>query len=126
MTAARIEHVNITVGDAARSAAMLRDLFGWAIRWEGPSMNNGHTIHIGSGDDYIALYTPFAQGAPDHRFAKGVPMNHIGVQVEDLAEVEQKVVAMGFEPFSHSDYGVCRSFYFFDENGIEFEVISYA
>ena len=125
MTMARIEHVNITVSDAARSAAMLQDLFGWTIRWEGPSINNGYTVHIGSADDYIALYTPAADRVPHGRFVKGVPMNHIGVQVDDLAEAERKVAAQGFEPFSHSDYGVCQSFYFFDDNGIEFEVVSY-
>ncbi len=34
--------------------------------------------------------------------------------------------AAGLEPFGHDDYDPGRRFYFFDDNGIEFEVVSYA
>jgi len=33
---AHLEHVNITVADPKRTAAVLMDLFDWHIRWEGP------------------------------------------------------------------------------------------
>ena len=126
MTKGILEHVNITVSDPARSAALLRDLFGWHIRWEGPSMASGHTIHIGTDDAYVALYTNPDIRAADPKFNKGEPMNHIGVTVDDLDAVEAKVVAAGLEPFGRDDYDPGRRFYFFDWNGIEFEVVSYA
>ena len=126
MTNATLEHVNITVSDPQRSAALLRDLFGWHIRWEGPSMLGGHTIHIGTDDNYIALYTNAGVEAADPAFNKGEPMNHIGVTVDDLDAVEARVVEAGLEPFSHSDYEPGRRFYFFDWNRIEWEVVSYA
>jgi len=126
MTKASLEHANITVSDPQRSAALLRDLFGWHIRWEGPSMLGGHTIHIGTDDSYIALYTNPEVRAADPTFNKGEPMNHIGVTVDDLDAVEEKVVAAGLEPFNHGDYEPGRRFYFFDWNGIEWEVVSYA
>ena len=125
MNIAKLEHVNITVSDPQRSAALLRDLFGWHIRWEGPSMSDGHTIHIGTDDDYIALYTNQEVRADDPMFNKGEPMNHIGVTVDDLDAVEAKVIAAGLEPFNHGDYAPGRRFYFFDWNGIEWEVVSY-
>jgi len=125
MTNGKLEHVNITVSDPQRSAALLRDLFGWHIRWEGPSISAGHTIHIGTDDAYIALYSNPAVRAADPKFNKGEPMNHIGVTVDDLDAVEAKVVAAGLEPFSHGDYDPGRRFYFFDWNGIEWEVVSY-
>jgi catechol 2,3-dioxygenase-like lactoylglutathione lyase family enzyme len=125
MTNGKLEHVNITVSDPQRSAALLRDLFGWHIRWEGPSMSDGHTIHIGTDDAYIALYTNPEVRAADPMFNKGEPMNHIGVTVDDLDAVEAKVVAAGLEPFNHGDYYPGRRFYFFDWNGIEWEVVSY-
>tara|TARA_R110000850_G_scaffold3804_8_gene17676 strand:- start:507 stop:899 length:393 start_codon:yes stop_codon:yes gene_type:complete len=126
MTEGQLEHVNITVSDPQRSAALLRDLFGWQIRWEGPSMASGHTIHIGTDNSYVALYTnPEVQSA-DPDFRKGEPMNHIGVTVDDLDAVEARVVAAGLKPFGHDDYDPGRRFYFFDWNGIEFEVVSYA
>ena len=126
MTNGTLEHVNITVSDPQRSAALLRDLFGWHIRWEGPSMSAGHTIHIGTDDAYVALYTNPEVRAADPAFRKGKPMNHIGVTVDDLDAVEAKVVAAGLEPFGHDDYDPGRRFYFFDWNGIEWEVVSYA
>jgi catechol 2,3-dioxygenase-like lactoylglutathione lyase family enzyme len=125
MTNGKLEHVNITVSDPQQSADLLRDLFGWHIRWEGPSMLGGHTIHIGTDDDYIALYTNPDVQAADPKFNKGEPLNHIGVTVDDLDAVEAKVIAAGLEPFNHGDYAPGRRFYFFDWTRIEWEVVSY-
>ena len=125
MTNGKLEHANITVSDPQRSADLLRELFGWHIRWEGPSMLDGHTIHVGTDDHYIALYTNPEVKAADPHFSKGEPMNHVGVTVEDLDAVEARVVAAGLQPFGHDDYDPGRRFYFFDWNGIEFEVVSY-
>ena len=41
-------------------------------------------------------------------------------------EVEAKIKALGYPTHSHADYEPGRRFYFDDENGIEFEVVSYA
>lgn len=123
MPIGHLEHVNITVSDIERSAALLCTLLGWQIRWRGPSQLGGETIHVGGKADYIALYT---RGAPvEHRFAKGVPMNHIGIVVDDLDAAEQVVRGAGLEPFGHADYEPGRRFYFFDWDGIEFELVSY-
>lgn len=88
-------------------------------------MLGGHTIHIGTDDDYIALYTNPDVQAADPKFNKGEPLNHIGVTVDDLDAVEAKVIAAGLEPFNHGDYDPGRRFYFFDWNRIEWEVVSY-
>ena len=58
-------------------------------------------------------------------FAKGRPLNHIGVEVDDLAAVETKVIAAGLRPFGHDDYDPGRRFYFLDPDGIEYEIVSY-
>lgn len=125
MSRGRIEHVNLSVTDPQRSAELMRDLFGWHIRWQGPSMLGGQTIHVGNDSDYLALYSNEAVRTADRQFAKGAPLNHVGVVVDDLDAVEAKVVAAGLEPFSHGDYEPGRRFYFFDWNHIEFEVVSY-
>ena len=122
MRTAYLEHVNITVSDIERSATLLQQLLGWRIRWRGPSQFGGETIHVGSDEDYIAVYT---KGAPVPRFAKGVPLNHVGIVVPDLDAAEAVVRAAGLEPFNHGDYEPGRRFYFFDWDGIEFEVVSY-
>ncbi len=122
---ARIEHANLTVADPHASADLMRALFGWHIRWEGPSMLGGHTVHVGSENDYLAFYTNAEVKAARPHFEKGVPLNHVGIVVDNLDAVEEKVVAAGLEPFSHGNYEPGRRFYFFDNNGIEFEVVSY-
>jgi catechol 2,3-dioxygenase-like lactoylglutathione lyase family enzyme len=126
MAVPRIEHVNLTVGDAERSAALMTRLFGWEIRWQGPAQNGGRTVHVGCERQYLALYTGSGPRPADAQFAKGQPLNHVGVEVEDLDAVEARVVEAGLVPFSHGDYEPGRRFYFLDGDGIEFEVVSYA
>lgn len=123
MNQARLEHVNLTVSDNDRSARLLADLTGWSIRWRGATSQGGKTIHLGSADAYLALY----QDGGDHAGqAKGRPLNHVGLLVDDLAVARHKVEAHGLEPFGYGDYAPGQRFYFFDWDGIEFEVVSYA
>jgi catechol 2,3-dioxygenase-like lactoylglutathione lyase family enzyme len=125
MPSPRIEHVNVTVRDPHRTSRLMTDLFGWPIRWQGPARDGGHTVHVGSDAQYIALYTG-GRAYTDADFAKGRPLNHIGVEVDDLDAAEARVVAAGLTPFSHGDYEPGRRFYFLDPDGIEYEVVSYA
>nr|WP_244959038.1 VOC family protein [Novosphingobium marinum] len=117
-----MEHANLTVSDPDRSAELLKKLLGWRERWRGPAMNGGETIHVGEDLDYIALYT---DRQPHERFSKGAPLNHLGLLVDDIDLAERTVIEAGLEPFSHGDYEPGRRFYFFDWDGIEFEVVSY-
>ena len=126
MTAA-LEHTNLTVTDPHRTAAVLCDLFGWHLRWHGEALAGGHTVHVGTDDTYLALYAPpgpVSTGDGSYTLRGG--LNHIGVVVDDLDEVERRVRTAGLEPFNHADYEPGRRFYFRDRDGIEFEVVSYA
>ncbi len=120
-----VEHVNLTVRDPARLAKLMIDLFGWHIRWQGPSQYGGETIHVGNDQSYLALYTRPEEDYPDSQFAKGQPLNHVGIVVDDLDSVEANVKAAGLEPWGHDDYEPGRRFYFYDFDHIEFEVVSY-
>ena len=126
MTLPRIEHVNVTVRDPERTADLLRSIFGWSVRWQGPARDGGHTIHLGSEQHYIALYRSGGGAYSDEDFAKGRPLNHIAVEVDDLDLTEARVSAAGLTPFSHGDYEPGRRFYFLDPDGIEYEIVSYA
>ena len=125
MSLPRIEHVNLTVTDPQRTAALMEKLFGWRIRWDGPAMSGGRTIHVGSDNHYLALYSQGDAAYTADDFAKGRPLNHVGVEVDDLEALEARVVEAGLTPFSHGDYEPGRRFYFLDPDGIEYEVISY-
>jgi catechol 2,3-dioxygenase-like lactoylglutathione lyase family enzyme len=125
MPTLRLEHVNVTVSDPERALRLMQDVFGWRERWRGPARDGGRSIHVGAADHYLALYAE-ADGAPaPEAFAKGAPLNHIGVEVDDLDAVEARVIAAGLVPFNHGDYDPGRRFYFLDPDGIEYEVVSY-
>lgn len=126
MAKAFLEHVNVTVSDPARTADSLCKLFDWRIRWQGDAIHDGSTVHVGSDDSYIAVYTKNEQVGPhaDSYSTRG-GLNHIGVVVDDLDEAEARVLAAGHKTHSHADYEPGRRFYFRDDDGIEFEVVSY-
>lgn len=123
MKSARLEHVNISVTNGPRTADLIARLTGWHRRWEGPSLDNGRSIHLGDEHAYVAIHTsPRVAGG----FVKSVPMNHIGFAVDDLAAAEKVVTEAGLVPFNHSTYDPGpRSFYFFDWDGIEWEIVCY-
>jgi len=129
MTTGVIEHANLTVTQPERSADLLKEMLGWSERWRGKSQFGGDTIHVGepeNGGHYIALYTDEdARSDKGRRYAKGQPLNHIGLMVDDLDAAESAVTAAGLKPFGHDDYDPGKRFYFFDWDGIEFEVVSY-
>lgn len=121
-----IEHVNITVSNPNRTAEFLMRVFDWHIRWRGPSAMGGNSIHVGNEQFYLAVYSPDPGKTEPAGHRKGRPLNHIGIVVDDLDGVEQGVLAEGYETFSHNDYDPGRRFYFFDHDGIEYEIVSYA
>ena len=125
MSRPRIEHVNVTVTDPERTAGLMAALFDWHVRWRGPARDGGHTIHVGSDEHYVALYRARDVSYTPDDFAKGRPLNHIGVEVDDLDAAEARVLAAGLKPFAHDDYEPGRRFYFLDPDGIEYEVVSY-
>ncbi len=126
MAASSLEHINITVSDTMKTANLLCDLFDWHIRWQGDAIHGGKSVHVGSPDTYLAVYSngdPVPSKEDSYNMRGG--LNHIGVVVDDLDEVEKRVRQAGFTPHSHADYEPGRRFYFDDSDGIEFEVVSY-
>ena len=118
MTNARLEHVNITVRDAAASAALYCKLFDWDIRWHGAAMAGGTTYHVGGPDSYLALYSRGGTGrAPDSYKTPGA-LNHIGITVDDLEACAARVREAGFTPRDAADYEPGRRFYFDAPDGI--------
>ncbi len=126
MPEGRLEHVNFTVADPKKTAAEFCDLFGWSIRWEGAAKDDGYTVHVGEDDTYLAIYGKKPDpAAPARCYNTRGGLNHIGVVVDDLDAVEEKVAAMGYKPHLHGDYEPGRRFYFDNGDGIEIEVVSY-
>lgn len=124
---AMLEHTNLTVSDADATAQWMCDLFGWRVRWSGPAIHGGRSVHVGSDDAYLALFTPKAPQAPQQSNYDMVGgLNHVGLVVDDLDAMEARVEAAGFTPINHADYEPGRRFYFHDTDGIEYELVSYS
>lgn len=125
-TTAQLEHANITVRDPAATAAWMEKLFGWHIRWQGDAISGGYTIHVGNDQRYIALYNPGTTVVDaTSSYTRVAGLNHLAVTVDDLDATEAAIKAHGFETSNHGDYEPGRRFYFHDNEGIEFEVVSY-
>jgi catechol 2,3-dioxygenase-like lactoylglutathione lyase family enzyme len=122
----RLEHVNVTVADPDGTAEVLCGIFGWKVRWAGPAMETGRSVHVGDATSYVAL---FSYGRPDERRQESYRtkggLNHIAVVVDDFEATEARVKAAGFMPGEIFDYEPGRRFYFVESNGIEIEVVSY-
>ncbi len=123
-----LEHLNVTVEDPDATAQLMIELFGWHVRWSGGAKGTGHSVHVGTDTCYIAFYTgPDGpqQAEADTSYRQKAGLNHIGIVVDDLDVVEEKVKARGFKTHSHADYEPGRRFYFHEENGVEIEVVQY-
>lgn len=126
MAPARLEHINITVSDPRATAGWIGRIFGWEIRWEGPGMTTGYSIHVGEGDTYVALFRFAADQLERERsYQTRGGLNHWAVVVDDLDVVEERVKREGFTPVNHADYEPGKRFYFHDNDGIEIEVVQY-
>ena len=126
MPAAKLEHVNYTVSDIDRTAAMLDTLFSWKLRWRGDAIDGGESAHVGTEDQYVAIYRPDSPVDPKNTSYKTAGgLNHIAVVVDDIDAMEKAVVDQGFKPVNHGSYEPGRRFYFHDHDDIEYEVVSY-
>jgi len=122
-----LEHVNVTVSDPLKSAALLCDLFDWHIRWQGKAKDDGYTVHVGDDSCYIALYrAPNSIKTNTNSYVSFGGLNHIALVVDELDKTEQRVLAAGFKTHNHGSYEPGRRFYFNDADDIEFEIVSYA
>ncbi|MEM7410935.1 MAG: VOC family protein [Myxococcota bacterium] len=131
----RIEHVNLTVHDLERSIAFYRHVFGWDVRWRGEILNTTRTApaaHVGVQDGpYLALFEAEAEaereaGEPLRSSYAAPGVNHFAVEVEALEPILARLPAAGTRVHLEMDYEPGRRAYFYDPDGIEIEIVSYA
>ncbi len=122
---AYLEHANVTVKNPDQTAQRLIDLFYWEIRWSGAAMNNGHTIHVGTKDCYIALYTHDNIAASTSNSDNIGHLNHLALVVDDLEAVSNRAKTLGLEPFNFGIYEPGKRFYLMIDTELELEIVSY-
>ena len=122
----KLEHTNLTVADPDALAKRLCQLFDWQVRWSGPALDNGCTVHVGGADSYLALYRPPSQRVGERNHLVIGNLNHIGIEVDDIDETEQRMLDAGLKPFQYADYDPGKRFYVMLDDNLELECVSYA
>ncbi|MEZ5480435.1 MAG: VOC family protein [Thiolinea sp.] len=123
--AAILEHLNLSVRKPQEMAQTLCRLFDWQVRWEGEGIHAGYTVHVGGTQHYLALYAPprFTT-KPGVRYFSEFALNHVGVVVDDLEAVRERVEAAGLVVHNENAIVPGRRIYFMLEE-VEFEVVAY-
>ena len=87
-----LKHVNITATKTNETADWMMDVFDWHIRWQGPAISEGHTIDVGTGAHYLALYAPPVTKASKHKDDPHCgELNHFAVVCDDLSSTEDRM-----------------------------------
>jgi len=126
MTNNYLEHANVTVSDAKATADLLCRIFDWEIRWQGTSLEVGEAVHVGNANSYISFFTqPDVAPQSIDTYKVAGATNHLGIVVDNLQDIRDRVKAEGLTPGELYDYEPGLRFYFFTSDGIEIEVVSY-
>lgn len=121
-----LEHANITVASINKATHFLSAAFPeFEVRGQG-STENTQWIHFGNQVTYIALQQNYqlTPSKDEQYVSNGV--NHLGFVVDNLSQIEQRLIAAGFQkdPMS-TDENYRKRSYFYDANNVEWEFIEY-
>jgi hypothetical protein len=120
-TQSYLEHANLTVTDLDATLAFIQlALPDFVKRGEG-KYNGRKWVHIGTQESYLAI-----NEESDHRPVQGRPLNHLGIVVQDVDAVVDRLVGAGYKRSSQRyehPYRVRE--YFEDAQGTEYEFIQY-
>lgn len=128
----RLEHANITVPDIDAAISFLSVVApDFVIRKQSLSDKGFRWAHFGNDDFYIALQEPDRsvqqeQPAYPHTTYRNIGINHLGLVVEDLSAVEQRLREKGYrQGMITPDESFRKRIYYFDLAGFEWELIEY-
>lgn len=124
MTTATINNIKLSVFDANETAHRLCGIFGWKIKWSEKTKNNKESIHVGNESSMLSIFSLGKTTKAECRVNNSQPgVNHIGILVDNLAEVENRINALGYKTYAYENNAHGSRFFFLDSNNIEFEVI---
>ena len=126
---ANVEHVNLVVKDIKETKDFLLAAFpDWRVRGQGQNSWYGdkrNWIHIGTDHSYITL-NDMGDGSNRDLKSLNVGLAHIGIVVEDVDELRNRLVSKGYEIGTiGADHPFRKTIYFIDPAGYEFEFIQY-
>lgn len=127
---AYVEHANLTVPDMDAAIRFLQTACPeFVVRHDTIHPVSGiRWVHVGTPESYLALQEPHKGRDPeDHRRPyDDIGVNHLGIVVDDLAAVEARLEAAGYERGMAGDPHPARKRnYWYDSAHFEWEFIEY-
>lgn len=123
-----LEHSNVTVNNIEDTVNFIQTaLPEFKIRHQG--MNTKRWCHIGTELHYLALQErePLTADHVNRKAYYDIGLNHIGIVVDDINAVSQRLLNAGFRDHNAFENEAFRQrFYVFDKDGIEWEFIEYS
>ncbi|MDK9737529.1 VOC family protein [Vibrio sp. D404a] len=122
---AYVEHANVTVSNIDDAIQFIQTAIPeFKVRHRGETQYRW--CHIGTDNSYIALQKMVAREKTDRAPYLDVGINHIGLVVNDVDQVKQRLLSDGYQ---QNDIGEENSYrkriYFYDRSGVEWEFIQY-
>ena len=122
----KLEHANLSVADVEGMERFLLAAFpDFRRRGEGLDGQGRPWRHVGNDDFYVAL-----QKVPENAgitpYGNDTGLNHLGWEVDDVATLEERMQAAGFEPNMRADeHPARRRRYYYDPDGNDWEFVQY-
>ena len=122
----RLEHANLSVVNTEEMTRFILTAFpDFRVRGEGTDGHGRPWRHVGNDDFYVALQT-VEENAGRTPYGNVTGLNHLGWEVDDLAALEQRMRAGGFEPnLAADDHPARNRRYFYDPDGNDWEFVCY-
>ncbi len=126
----RIEHLNITVPDIDEAIKFIQIIApDFKVRKDETPPSSYRWAHIGNDNYYFALQEAHLGSTPEspRQTYKNFGLNHYALTVDDLDEIERKLVDGGYKRSISTPVEKHRKrLYFFDSFGFEWELIEYS
>ncbi len=122
-----IEHINLTVANVDRALSFLTAAFpDWKLRHRDAG-ERGDWLHYGDDTFYIGLDTAVDITRSGRRPYHDLGFNHVGLIVDDLDGIRQRLKAAGFEEtMTAFDHPHRRRAYWLDQDRNEWEFTEYS
>ncbi|WP_432472995.1 VOC family protein [Amphritea sp. HPY] len=126
----KLEHANITVPDIDEAIRFIQIVApDFEVRKDVIPAASYRWAHIGNDEYYFALQEPHLDATPQQprKSYKNFGVNHIALVVENLSEIETKLVAAGYRRSIDTPTEKHRKrLYFFDRFDFEWELVEYS
>jgi len=122
----RLEHANISATDAEATTRFIITAFPeFRVRGEGLDDYGRPWRHVGNDQFYVAI-----QSVPTRLdrvpYGNETGLNHLGWEVDDIAALEARMRAAGYEPnLKYLSHPARQRLYFHDPDGNDWEFVEY-